>query len=206
MMMRQRIGISRTCGCSWLLCSSIGSRQRRWGKHCEERGRALDRKNDVTRLYAKVRGTDWRRCTISTLVDLRRRRVVPTNQNLSIPITTRQACQGVGAEMGVPVVDLWSLLGGADMAKVAPNVNDGLHLSGRWVHICGFLVLRKRLAGFGLGEIVGDLAMGSSHRQSLTPPCALFTQRECAGAGSGGGGHPEPLPGRGPGGPAHAGE
>jgi hypothetical protein len=32
----------------------LGVVQERWGRHCEERGRALDRKNNVTRLYAKV--------------------------------------------------------------------------------------------------------------------------------------------------------
>jgi hypothetical protein len=35
--------------------------------------------------------------------------------------------------MGVPAVDLFSLLGGdQDLGARAPNLNDGLHLSGRW--------------------------------------------------------------------------
>lgn len=33
---------------------TLSNLQVRWGQHCEERGRALDRKNDVTRLYAKA--------------------------------------------------------------------------------------------------------------------------------------------------------
>lgn len=38
--------------------------------------------------------------------------------------------------MDVPTVDLFSLLGGeAPLADRVPNLNDGLHLSGRWV-IC----------------------------------------------------------------------
>lgn len=40
-------------GASWI--HLYKQPQKRWGEHCEERGRALDRKNDVTRLYAKVR-------------------------------------------------------------------------------------------------------------------------------------------------------
>lgn len=64
----------------------------RWEAHCLARGRELDRKNEVTRLYA-------------------------------------QACLGVGKTMDVPVVDVWKLLGGADLTEVAPNLGDGLHLS-----------------------------------------------------------------------------
>ena len=64
----------------------------RWEVHCLARGRELDRKNDVTRLYAR-------------------------------------ACLGLGKMMNVPVVDVWTQLGGADLAKVAPNLGDGLHLS-----------------------------------------------------------------------------
>jgi len=64
----------------------------RWEAHCLARGRQLDRKNEVTRLYAR-------------------------------------ACLGVGKTMNVPVVDVWTQLGGSDLAEVAPNLEDGLHLS-----------------------------------------------------------------------------
>ena len=64
----------------------------RWEAHCLARGRELDRKNEVTRLYAR-------------------------------------ACLGVGKTMNVPVVDVWTQLGGSDLAEVAPNLRDGLHLS-----------------------------------------------------------------------------
>lgn len=64
----------------------------RWEAHCLARGRELDRKNEVTRLYAR-------------------------------------ACLGVGKLMNVPVVDVWTELGGTDLDEVAPNLGDGLHLS-----------------------------------------------------------------------------
>ena len=53
-------------------------------------------------------------------------------------MTHTQACLAVARDMGVPAVDLFTLLGGndADVGARAPNLNDGLHLSGRCVFVC----------------------------------------------------------------------
>lgn len=80
--------------------------------------------------------------------------------------TKNQACLAVAQEMGVPAVDLFSLLGGndADLTARAPNLNDGLHLSGRSV------VVTWCMCDTDTREMMHPLPPNKPPNPGLTPP------------------------------------
>ncbi len=101
--------------------------EKKWGEHCVERGRPLDR-------YADLGGLDgWLGILVNRLLISLPLSSLPPTQCRKNDITRlyARACQGVGKEMGVPVIDLWTKLGGETPSVVSPNLVDGVHLSGQ---------------------------------------------------------------------------